>query len=92
MADSKEPEKRRAPVRKRLPIEADWKLKVEVGGRFRLRISRWRWERIERINIAWGVGMSAYKGDVPVRRVRNSVAAISDDGGRRWLKRLRMFW
>ena len=52
MADSKLPEKRRAPVKKRLPIEADWKLKVEVGGRVRLRISRWRWERIERIRRA----------------------------------------
>lgn len=92
MADSKEPEKRRAPVRKRLPIEADWKLKVEVGGRVRLRISRWRWDRIERINIAWGVGMLAYRGDVPVRRVRNSAAAGSEEGGRRWLNRSRICW
>ena len=59
MADSKEPEKRRAPVRKRFPMEADWKLKVEVGGRLRFRISRWRWDRIERISIACGVGMAS---------------------------------
>ena len=52
MADSKEPEKRRAPVRKRFPMDADWKLKVEVGGRLRFSISRCRWDRIERISIA----------------------------------------
>jgi hypothetical protein len=40
MADSNEPVKRRAPVRKRLPMEALLKLKVEIGGRARLRISR----------------------------------------------------
>ena len=57
MAVSKLPEKRRAPVRKRLPIEADWKLKVELGGRVRLRISRCRWDRIERIRRAWAVGI-----------------------------------
>jgi len=33
--------------------------------------------------MAWGVGMLAYKGEVPVRRVKNSVAAGSGDGGRR---------
>jgi len=33
-------------------MEADWKLKVDVGGRFLLRISRCRWDRIERINMA----------------------------------------
>lgn len=57
MAASKEPENRRAPVRKRFPIEADWKLKVEAGGRARLTISRWRWARMERINSACGVGI-----------------------------------
>lgn len=38
MAASNEPVKRRAPVRKRLPTEADWKLKIEEG-RARLVIS-----------------------------------------------------
>lgn len=57
MADSKLPENKRAPVRNRLPMEADWKLNVELGGRVRLRISRWRWERIERMRRACGVGM-----------------------------------
>jgi len=52
MADSKLPEKRRAPVRKRLPMEADWKLKTLVGGRARFRISRFRWERMERMRRA----------------------------------------
>ena len=65
-------------------------MKVEVGGRLRFRISRCRWDRIERISIACGVGMASYRGEVPVRRVRNSVAAGSGKGGRRWLKRFRM--
>ena len=38
-------------------MEADWKLKVELGERVRLRISRWRWERMERMRRACGVGM-----------------------------------
>lgn len=59
MADSKEPEKRRAPVRKRLPIEADSKLNVDAGGRVRFRISRWRWDRMDRMSIACGVGMES---------------------------------
>lgn len=71
-------------------MEADWKLKVEVGGRLRFRISRCRWDRIERISIACGVGMASYRGDVPVKRVRNSVAAASGKGGRRWLNRVLM--
>ena len=91
MADSKDPEKRRAPVRNRFPMLADWKLNVEVGGRLRLRISRWRWERIERISMACGVGMDLYRGDVPVRRVRNSRLAASEAAGSRWLKRWSMW-
>lgn len=38
-------------------MEADWKLKLECGERVRLRISRCRWERIERMRRACGVGM-----------------------------------
>lgn len=49
MADSNEPVNRRAPVRKRLPRAADWKLKVEVG-RARFVISSWRVRRKERIS------------------------------------------
>ena len=37
-------------------MDAEEKLKVEVGGRLRLRISRWRCERMERMSIACGVG------------------------------------
>lgn len=70
-------------MRKRLPIDADWKLKVDVGGLLLLRISRWRCERIERINIACGVGMLLYRGEVPVKKVRNSLAASSELIGRR---------
>lgn len=68
MADSKEPVKRRAPVRKRLPREAEEKLKVELGGRARLRISRLRWLSMLRISSRWGGGMGAHKGEVPETR------------------------
>lgn len=77
-------------MRKRLPIEADSKLKVEVGGRARLRISRCRWERMERIRNAWAVGIGVQRGDVPSRRVKNSDWARLGEDGRRWLKRVRI--
>jgi hypothetical protein len=51
MADSKEPVKRRAPVRNRFPTEADWKLKT-LEGRARLTISRLMVLRKERIWVA----------------------------------------
>lgn len=47
IADSKEPKKIRAPVRKRLPVEAEWKLKEDFG-RWRLRSSRFRRTKNER--------------------------------------------
>lgn len=31
MEDSKDPVKKRAPVRKRFPMDAEWKLKRELG-------------------------------------------------------------
>lgn len=77
-------------MRKRLPIEADWKLKADVGGLARLRISRWRCERMERMRWVWAVGMGLQRGEVPVRRVRNSDSARVGVGERRWLKRVRM--
>ena len=90
MADSKDPENSRAPVRKRLPRDADWKLKTLVGGRARLSISRCRWERMERMRRACGVGIGVQRGEVPVSRVWNSLEASTGSGGRRWLKRVRM--
>ena len=77
-------------MRKRFPMEADSKLNVEVGGRARLRISRWRWERIERIRSACAVGIGVQRQEVPVRRVINSDSASEGDEGRRWLKRVRI--
>lgn len=71
-------------------MEADSKLNVEVGGRARLRISRWRWERIERIRSACAVGMGVQRQEVPVRSVINSDSASEGDEGRRWLKRVRI--
>ena len=38
---------------------------------------------MERMSIVCGVGTEWYRGDVPVRRVRNSDAADSGEGGRR---------
>ena len=77
-------------MRKRLPMEADWKLKVDVGGRARFRISRCKWERMERIRRAWAVGIGVQRGEVPNRRVRNSDWARLGEDGRRWLKRVRI--
>lgn len=71
-------------------MEADSKLNVEVGGRALLRISRWRWERIERIRSACAVGMGVQRREVPVRRVKNSDSASEGEEGRRWLKRVRI--
>lgn len=47
IADSKEPKKMRAPVRKRLPMEADRKLKEDLG-RWRFRSSKFRRMKNER--------------------------------------------
>jgi len=45
---------------------------------------------MERMSNAWGVGTGVYKGEMPVRRVRNSSEAGIRDDGRRWLNRARM--
>lgn len=50
MADSKLPVKSRAPVRKRFPTDADWKLKDEVGRR-RFTISRLMVLKRERMSL-----------------------------------------
>lgn len=47
IADSKDPKKMRAPVRKRLPVEADWKLNEDLG-RWRFRSSKLRSTKNER--------------------------------------------
>lgn len=56
MADSKDPEKMRAPVRNMLPIEASAKLKVDVG-RARLTISRFKVLRMDRMSSRFGEEM-----------------------------------
>lgn len=45
---------------------------------------------MERMSKAWGVGMGVYRGEMPVRRVRNSSEAGIRDGGRRWLNSARI--
>ena len=64
-------------------MEADWKLNVMDGGLVRFKISRCRWESMDRMSMACGAAMLAYRDDVPVSRVKNSAAAGSEDGGRR---------
>ena len=83
MAASKEPVKRRAPVRKRLPKEAEEKLNIEVGGRARLRISRLRWLSMLRISSRWGGDNGAQSEEVPATRRCQDARARSEDVGRR---------
>ena len=56
IADSKEPVKKRAPVRNRFPVEALWKLKWAVG-RWRFRSSRLRWLKKERRSSRFSEGI-----------------------------------
>lgn len=65
MALSKLPLKRRAPVRKRLPTLAEVNSKVEVGGRARFRISRFRRLKKERMSSRLAGVMAAQRVEVP---------------------------
>jgi hypothetical protein len=65
MADSKLPLNSLAPVKKRLPTLAEVKSKVEVGGRDRLRISRLRRLKKERISCFFEDGMEDHIGEMP---------------------------
>lgn len=64
MAASKLPVKRRAPVRKRLPTEADWKLKIEEG-RARLVISMLIVFKKDRMSSFLAEEMADHKGWLP---------------------------
>ncbi len=75
MADSKLPLNRRAPVRKRLPTLAEVKSKVEVGGRERLRISRLRRLKKERMSCFLEEEIRDHKGEVPDTRDCHSMEA-----------------
>src|SRR5277367_6200358 len=87
MADSKLPLKRRAPVRNRLPILAEVKLKVEIGGRERFRISRLRRLKKDRISSFFAGGMACQRRLVPETIACHSAAASrSLVEERRWLK------
>lgn len=91
MADSKLPLKSLAPVRKRLPTLADVKSKVERGGRDRLRISRLRRLKNERMSCFLEEGIEDQSGEVPaIRDCHSSDAAWAELEDRRWLKRLVM--
>jgi hypothetical protein len=91
MADSKLPLKRRAPVRKRFPTLAEVKSKVEVGGRERLRISRLRRLKKDRMSCFLEEGIKDQSGEVPdTRDCHSAEAAWEETDERRWLKRLAM--
>ena len=75
-------------MRKRLPIAADWKLKILFGGLARLRISKCRWEKIDLISSAWDEGSGRHSSWVPSSIAENSIEARAGSDGNRWLKRL----
>ena len=80
MAASNEPVKRRAPVKKRLPTEADWKLKM-LDGRARLVISMLRVLRKERINSFFALLIALHSGWVPSTISNHSSLAEVGFGG-----------
>lgn len=71
-------------------MEADWKSKVEWGGRARLRSSRCRWLRMLRMSWRCGGGIEGQRAEVPSIMESHSEWAAEGLGGRRWLKRVRM--
>ncbi len=89
MADSKLPVNNRAPVKKRFPTDADWKLKDEVGRR-RFTISRLMVLRKERISSRLVDGMEVQRRCRDSTMSSHSCRARVESGERRWLKRLLM--
>lgn len=86
IADSKDPVKRRAPVRKRLPTEADWKLKTEEG-RARFTISRLMVLRNERMSSRLEDEIADQRWERPsTMESHSSRAAAESEEERRWLK------
>lgn len=71
-------------------MEADWKLKVEWGGRARLSSSRCRWLSMLRMSWRWGGAMDDQREEVPSIMESHSECAGEGVAGRRWLKRVRM--
>lgn len=72
MALSKLPQKMRAPVRNRLPTAAEVKSKVEIGGRERLRISRFRVLKNDLMSSFLADEIPLHNGDVPSTMVYHS--------------------
>lgn len=74
-----------APVRNRLPTEADWKLNTE-DGRARLTISRLIVLRNERINSRFEDEISFQRKCRDSTMSSHSIRACSGEDERRWLK------
>lgn len=89
MADSNEPVNRRAPVRKRFPTAADWKLKNEEG-RARFTISRLMVLRNERISSSFSEEMDVHSSWRASTMSSHSARAASGVEARRWLKNVFM--
>lgn len=84
MADSKLPVKSRAPVRKRFPTDADWKLKDEVGRR-RFTISRLMVLKRERMSSRFSEEMDVHSACLASTTSSHSIRARGESGERRWL-------
>lgn len=78
MADSKEPEKRRAPVRNRFPTLAEVKSKV-LDGRARFMISRLRRLKKERTSSFLAEVIPFHRGEVPSTMAYHSAWAVGED-------------
>ena len=87
IALSKLPVNNLAPVRKRFPTEADWKLKTEEG-RARFTISRLMVLRKERISSRVEEGMEVQRGCVASTIESHSLRASVEEEERRWLKKI----
>lgn len=83
MALSRLPLKRRAPVRNRFPTLAEVKSKVEDGGLARLRISRLRRLKKERMSSLFAGDIACHKGEVPSTMEYHSACAVLADGDKR---------
>jgi hypothetical protein len=86
MALSKLPVKSLAPVKNRLPTDADWKLKTDEG-RARFTISRLMVFRKERISSRFEEEMDVQRACRASTMSSHSIRASVGEGERRWLKR-----
>lgn len=87
MALSKLPQKRRAPVRNKLPTLAEVKSKVDAGGRARFRISRFNMLKKERMSSFFAGVMRFHRSEVPSTIEYQLLWASTASAESRWLNR-----